>query len=78
MMLENFFTGIMIKDSISSFEFIQKEADMNDANLLEQIHYYHVALLKKAKLADNSLAYINLYCRQYFSTADRRKSNEEG
>lgn len=77
-MLENFFTSIMIKDSISSFEFIQKEADTNDANLLEQIHYYHVALLKNAKLADNSLAYINLYCRQYFSTADRRKSNEEG
>ncbi|NDO45316.1 type III-A CRISPR-associated protein Cas10/Csm1 [Clostridium sp. MD294] len=64
--------------SISGFEFIQKEADINDVNILEQIHYHHAALLKNAKLADNSLAYITCIADNISAAADRRKSNEEG
>ena len=64
--------------SVSGFEFIQKEANIDDMDILEQIHYHHAALLRNAKLKNSSLAYITCIADNISAAADRRKNNEEG
>ncbi len=64
--------------SVSGFEFIQKGANIDDMDILEQIHYHHAALLRNAKLKNSSLAYITCIADNISAAADRRKNNEEG
>ena len=63
--------------SLSGYEYLKNELNIQDINILDQVHYHHANLLKSAKLKKDSLAYITYIADNIASATDRRKNDEE-
>lgn len=59
--------------SISGYDYLKEEAKLGEKDVLECVRYHHAALLKNAKIEENSLAYIVYIADNIAAFADRRE-----
>ena len=63
------------KHSESGYDYLQKEAGIEDKEILNCVRYHHGAALRNAPISDDALAYITYIADNIASAADRRKSD---
>ena len=64
------------KHSISGYDFLKKEAKIEDPVILDCVRYHHLDVLKNADIKENNLAYIVYLADNIAAFADRRKKEE--
>lgn len=62
--------------SESGYKFLKNEVNLPNKNILDQVRYHHAAMIRKANLPDDSLAYITYMADNISAAADRRKKSD--
>ena len=65
------------KHSISGYEFLSREAHIEEKNVLDPVRFHHKAELQKADVPADSFAYIVYIADNIAAGADRRKNDGE-
>lgn len=65
------------KHSISGYDFLASEVEIQDKDILDQVRFHHGSSLRNAKIPDDSLAYVTYVADNIASATDRRKTEEE-
>ncbi len=65
------------KHSISGYEFLSREAHIEEKNVLDPVRFHHKAELQKADVPADSFAYIAYIADNIAAGADRRKNDGE-
>ena len=65
------------KHSQSGYEFLKKEVQLEERDILDSVQYHHADAVKDAKINQDSLAYIVYIADNIASAADRRKNDSE-
>lgn len=65
------------KHSVSGYEFVKNDLNINDDDILDSIKYHHADEIKSGKLCNESLAYITYLADNISAAADRRKAKGE-
>lgn len=63
--------------SQSGGDFLQNEIKIEDPDILDQVRFHHAEHLKRAKVKDDSLAYVTYIADNISSAVDRRKNSGE-
>ncbi len=62
--------------SVSGHDYLKNELGVKEQEVLEQVYYHHLGLLKDAKIEKNSLAYITYIADNIASSSDRREKED--
>ena len=65
------------KHSQSGYEFLKKEVQLEERDILDSVQYHHADAVKNAEINQDSLAYIVYIADNIASAADRRKNDSE-
>ena len=65
------------KHSQSGYEFLKREVQLEERDILDCVQYHHADAVKDAKIDQDSLAYIVYIADNIASAADRRKNDSE-
>ena len=60
--------------SQSGYDYLKDEADIKDIDILNCVRYHHGVYLRKAKIPQNSNAYITYFADNIAAFADRREN----